>query len=146
MHEPKPSARRKARRFAMQGLYQWQMSGTSIKDIESQFLEENDMKKVDMSYFRELMLGVVTQTDVLEQAFGPLLDRKVSELDPVTLAILRISSFELKDKVDIPYRIIINEGIELAKVFGSEDSHRFVNGVLDKLAKQFRSAEFNAKR
>jgi len=146
MNEVKPSARRKARRFAMQGLYQWQMTGTSVKDIESQFLEENDMKKVDMKYFRELMLGVVKQTDVLEEAIGPLLDRKMTDLDPVTLAILRISSFELKDRVDVPYRIVINEGIELAKVFGSEDSHRYVNGILDKLAKQFRSAEVNEKR
>ena len=144
MTEVKPSARRKARRFAMQGLYQWQMTGTSIKDIEAQFLEENDMKKVDMEYFRNILSGVVTQTDVLEEAFEPLLDRKVVELDPVTLAILRISAFELKDRIDVPYRIVINEGVELAKSFGSEDSHRFVNGVLDKLAKQFRKAESEA--
>ena len=146
MNAIKPSARRKARRFAMQGLYQWQMTGTSIKEIEEQFLDENDMKKVDMEYFRALLEGVVKQTDLLEEAIAPLLDRKVAELDPVTLAILRISGFELKDRIDIPYRIVINEGIELAKDFGSEDSHRYVNGILDKLAKQLRSTEVSAGR
>lgn len=139
-----PSARKKARRFAMQGLYQWQMTGTSVRDIEKEFLEENDMKKVDMVYFREIMSGVVTQTDIIEEKISPLLDRKMSDLDPVTLAILRISCFELKDRIDVPYRIVINEGIELAKVFGSEDSHRFVNGILDKLAKEFRQVELSA--
>ncbi len=145
MSEIKPSARRKARRFAMQGLYQWQMTGTSIRDIESQFLEENDMKKVDMTFFRELMSGVVKQVDELDQAYESFLDRKGSDLDPVTQAILRLSSFELKDRIDIPYKIAINEGIELAKDFGSEDSHRYVNGVLDKLAKVLREAETQAK-
>lgn len=144
MNAISPSARKKARRFAMQGLYQWQITGTSVKEIEKQFLEENDMKKVDMLYFRELMSGVVTQTDVLEEKISPLLDRKMAELDPVTLAILRLSCFELKDRIDIPYRIVINEGIELAKMFGSEDSHRFVNGILDKLAKDLRKVEFSA--
>jgi N utilization substance protein B len=146
MNKVSPSARRKARRFAMQGLYQWQMTGTSIKEIEQQFLEENDMKKVDMQYFRELLSGVVTQLDTIDETMEPLLDRKLSGLDPVTQAILRLSSFELKDRIDIPYRIVINEGIELAKVFGSEDSHRFVNGILDKLAKEFRQTEVTAKR
>ena len=145
MKQISPSARRKARRFAMQGLYQWQMTGTSVRDIEKEFLEENDMKKVDMIYFRELMSGVVTQLDVIEEKIEPLLDRKLSDLDPVTLAILRLSTFELKDRIDVPYRIVINEGIELAKDFGSEDSHRFVNGILDKLSKEFRKAELSAK-
>lgn len=145
MNALSPSARKKARRFAMQGLYQWQITGTSIKEIEQQFLEENDMKKVDMLYFRELLLGVVTQTDVLEEKITPLLDRELSDLDPVTLAILRLSAFELKDRIDVPYRIVINEGIELAKMFGSEDSHRFVNGILDKLAKDFRRAELSVR-
>jgi N utilization substance protein B len=144
MNQVKPSARRKARRFAMQGLYQWQMTGTSVRDIEQQFLEENDMKKVDMEYFRELMSGVVKQTDDIDDAIEPLLDRKLKELDPVTLAILRISVFELKDRIDVPYKIVINEGIELAKLFGSEDSHRYVNGILDKLAHSFREPEVSA--
>ncbi len=141
MNQVKPSARHKARRFAMQGLYQWQMTGTSVSEIESQFLEENDMKKVDMDYFRELMSGVVNQVESLDEAFIAYADRKIKELDPVTLAILRIASFELKERVDIPYRVVINEAIELAKVFGSEDSHRYVNGVLDKLAQDFRAPE-----
>lgn len=145
MNAISPSARTKARRFAMQGLYQWQMTGTSVRDIEKQFLEENDMKKVDMVYFRELMSGVVTQLDVIEEKITPLLDRKLSDLDPVTLAILRLSTFELKDRIDVPYRIVINEGIELAKDFGSEDSHRFVNSILDKVSKEFRKVELSAK-
>jgi len=146
MNAISPSARRKARRFAMQGLYQWQMTGTSVRDIEKQFLEENDMKKVDMVYFRELMSGVVTQLDVIEEKIEPLLDRKLSDLDPVTLAILRLSTFELKDRIDVPYRIVINEGIELAKDFGSEDSHRFVNGILDKISKEFRKVELSTRQ
>lgn len=146
MNQIKPSARHKARRFAMQGLYQWQMTGTTVRDIESQFLEENDMKKVDMEYFRELMSGVVKQTDALDEAFVVHADRAVKEIDPVTLAILRIASFELKDRIDIPYRVVINEAIELAKIFGSEDSHRYVNGVLDKLAQDFRALEFSGKQ
>jgi len=146
MSSVKPSARRKARRFAMQGLYQWQMTGTSIKDIEKQFLEENDMKKVDMIFFRELMLGVVKSLDTIEQALSPLLDRRLVDLDPVTQAILRLSAFELQERIDIPYRIVINEGIELAKTFGSEDSHRYVNGILDKLAKNTRQTEFKASK
>ncbi len=144
MNPVRPSARRKARRFAMQGLYQWQMTGTSVRDIEIQFLEENDMKKVDMDFFRELMSGVTKHADTLETAIMVHLDRAYRDLDPVTLAILRISAFELIHRIDVPYRIVINEGIELAKDFGSEDSHRYVNGILDKLAQQFRKPEVEA--
>jgi len=144
MSKVNPSARRKARRFALQGLYQWKMTGTPVKEIEQQFLEENDMHKVDMLFFRELMEGVAKSVEELDGCIEPLLDRKLSELDPVTLANLRISAFELKERIDIPYRIVINEGVELAKTFGSDDSHKFVNGVLDKLAKQFRVAELSS--
>jgi transcription antitermination protein NusB len=145
MSDIKPSARRKARRFAMQGLYQWQMTGTPVIEIEKQFLEENDMKKVDMVFFRELLRGVTTSLDTIEEHIGKYLDRKLEELDPVTEAILRISVFELIQRVDIPYRVVINEGVELAKDFGSEDSHRYVNGILDKLAQDLRAVEINAR-
>lgn len=145
MSDIKPSARRKARRFAMQGLYQWQMTGTPVLEIEKQFLEENDMKKVDMIYFRELLRGVTTSLDTIEEKLSKYLDRKLNELDPVTEAILRLSTFELVQRIDIPYRVVINEAIELAKDFGSEDSHRYVNGILDKLAQDLRSVEIKAR-
>ncbi len=145
MSEIKPSARRKARRFAMQGLYQWQMTGTPVLEIEKQFLEENDMKKVDMIYFRELLRGVTTSLDMIEGHLAKHLDRKLSELDPVTEAILRLGTFELLKRIDIPYRVVINESIELAKDFGSEDSHRYVNGILDKLSQDLRAVEIKAR-
>lgn len=141
MNKVSPSARRKARRFAMQGLYQWQMTGTSVADIDLQFRSENDMKKVDMDFFHELLRQITLDVDAIEEPMVPYLDRTLDELDPVTRAILRVSAYEMAKRIDIPYRVVINEGVELAKIFGSEDSHRFVNGVLDKLSKSLRAIE-----
>ena len=136
-----PAARRKARRYTLQALYQWQLAGAALNDIEAQFLADNDMKKVDRAYFHALLHGVPAQITALDEALRPFLDRRVEELSQVEKAILRMGAFELKERIDVPYRVVINEAIELAKTFGAEDSFKYVNGVLDKLARRLRSAE-----
>lgn len=136
-----PAARRKARRYALQALYQWQLAGTTLSDIEAQFLAANDMQKVDRTYFHDLLHGVPAEVTGLDEALRPFLDRRVEELSQVEKALLRIGAFELKERLDVPYRVVINESIELAKVFGADDSFKYVNGVLDKLARRLRAAE-----
>ncbi|QLF92684.1 transcription antitermination factor NusB [Pseudomonas sp. ABC1] len=138
--------RRVARRLAMQALYQWQMAGQNLNEIEAQFRVDNDFAGVDGAYFHELLTGVARISSELDAVIVPNLDRPVDELDPVELAILRLSTYELKQRTDVPYRVVINEGIELAKVFGATDGHKFVNGVLDKLAPSLRSAEVRSHR
>ena len=134
----KPAARRRARECAVQALYSWQISQNDIADVEYQFLAEQDVKDVDIAYFRELVGGVATNSDYLDGLMKPWLSRQLEELGQVEKAILRISLFELSKRSDVPYKVAINEGIELAKTFGAEDSHKFVNGVLDKAAPQIR--------
>ena len=131
----KPSERRKARHFAVQAIYQWQMTQDNVADIEEQFKLDQDMKGVDLGYFRELLFGVAGNINKLDSTFAPVLSRKLEDLDLVDKAILRLATFELLFRQDVPYRVVINEGIELAKAFAAEDSHKFVNGVLDKLVK-----------
>lgn len=136
--------RREARQLATQALYQWHMAGHSLNEIEAQFRVDNDFTGVDAPYFSELLRGVPTSKDEIDAALKPCLDLTIEELDPVELAILRLSTYELLKRVDVPYRVVINEGIELAKVYGSTDGHKFVNGVLDKLAPRLREAEVKA--
>lgn len=136
-----PAARRKARRFALQALYQWQLSQNDLADIEVQFLTDNDMKKVDRQYFHDLLHGVPARLGELDAALQPALDRPLAEVSQVEKAILRIGAFELLARPDVPWRVIINEGIELAKVFGADDSFKYVNGVLDKVARRLRTEE-----
>ena len=131
----KPSERRKARHFAVQAIYQWQMTQDNVADIEEQFKLDQDMKGVDLGYFRGLLFGVAGNVNKLDSTFSPFLSRKLEDLDLVDKAILRLATFELLFRQDVPYRVVINEGIELAKAFAAEDSHKFVNGVLDKLVK-----------
>lgn len=142
----KIATRRVARSLAMQALYQWHMAGQSLNEIEAQFRVDNDFSGVDGAYFREILHGVPQRKTEIDEAIVPCLDRALEELDPVELAILRLSTWELLNRVDVPYRVVINEGIELAKVFGATDGHKFVNGVLDKLAPRLRAAEVNAHR
>ncbi|SHH80305.1 transcription antitermination factor NusB [Ferrimonas marina] len=130
----KPSERRKARQLAVQAIYSWQMSGNAIADIEHEFLSEQDTDGADVAYFRELLSGVSAQASTLDAKLKPNLARLVEEVDQLELAILRLGAFELMHRDDVPYKVAINEAIELAKVFGAEESHKFVNGVLDKLA------------
>lgn len=142
----RPAARRRARQMTLQGLYEWQVSGNAISAIEEQLRSNNDMSKVDCGYFHELLHGIPSQLNQLDDQLEPLLDRKLSELDPVEKAALRIGTFELIQRVDVPYRVVINEAIELAKRYGAAESHRYVNGILDKLAPQLRAAEVTAYR
>lgn len=130
----KPAARRRARECALQALYSWQLSNNDIADVEYQFLAEHDVKDVDVLYFRELLAGVATNSEYLDGLMQPHLTRRLDELGQVEKAALRIALYELSKRDDVPYKVAINEGIELAKIFGAEDSHKFVNGVLDKTA------------
>ncbi|KAA9000090.1 transcription antitermination factor NusB [Affinibrenneria salicis] len=130
----KPAARRRARECAVQALYSWQLSKNDIADVELQFLSEQDVKGVDIAYFRELLAGVATQADKLDALMVPYLSRQLGDLGQVEKAVLRLALYELSKREDVPYKVAINEAIELAKVFGAEDSHKFVNGVLDKVA------------
>lgn len=132
----KPAARRKARSLALQAIYQWQMTGDSIANVELQFVTEQDTKGADVDYFRELIAGVAMQVESLDTALSSLVSRPLDEVDQIDKAILRLCCYELSAKQDVPYKVVINEGIELAKAFASDDSHKFINGVLDKLAPQ----------
>lgn len=134
----KPAARRKARRLAIQAIYSWQLSENSISDIEAEFLTDNDTSKVDVDYFQDLIRGVATQASVLDGSLSPFTDRPFADLDQIERAILRVAAYELKFRVDVPYKVVMNEAIELAKAFGADDSHRFVNGVLDKAVDSLR--------
>ena len=129
----KPSERRKARRLAVQAIYSWQLSGNNIADVEHEFLTEQDIDGVDVTYFRELFAGVATKKGTLDELIVPHLDRPIDEVSPVEKAIVRLATYELTFRKDVPYKVAINEAIELAKAFGAEDSHKFVNGLLDKL-------------
>ncbi|OMQ25387.1 MULTISPECIES: transcription antitermination factor NusB [Serratia] len=134
----KPAARRRARECAVQALYSWQLSRNDIADVEHQFLTEQDVKDVDIAYFRALLSGVAVNAGMLDDLMAPYLSRQLEELGQVEKAVLRIALYELKMREDVPYKVAINEAIELAKTFGAEDSHKFVNGVLDKAAPNIR--------
>ncbi len=140
------SARSLARERAMQALYQWQMTGQDLAEIEQQFIDEQDMKNVDKKYFKELLHGVPKRIDEFDLLCTELLSRPVEQVDPVERAILRIGLYELQQRVDIPYRVVINEAVELAKNFGAEQGHKFVNGTLDMAAKSLRAAEIQARK
>ena len=131
-----PGARSIARQRALQALYQWQFTQQDICLIESQFLEETEMEmhKVDLTYFKKLLYDIPEKITVLDASFAPLLDRKISQLDPIELTILRIGCYELTFGQDIPFKVAINEAVELAKQFGAEQSHKYVNSILDRLA------------
>ena len=137
-------ARSKARRCALQAIYQWQVGGQSIGEIESQFLGEQDLSQADVAYFSELVQCVPAHAAELDACMAPFLDRRVAELDPVELAVLRIGICELVYHPEVPFRVVINEAVELAKVFGAEQSHRYVNGIMDKLARELRRSELKA--
>ena len=131
----KPSERRKARRLAVQAIYSWQLSKNKVADVEYEFLTEQNTDGVDVAYFRELLTGVASKTSQIDELLKPHLDRNFEEVSPVEKAIVRLATYELTFRKDVPFKVAINEGIELAKAFGAEDSHKFVNGLLDKLVK-----------
>jgi N utilization substance protein B len=133
-----------ARRLAMQALYQWQLTGQEPAQIIAQFQEEQDMERADVAYFQELLQQIPARLETIDDSFASFLDRPLQQVDPVELAILRIGAYELAWRRDVPYRVVINEAVEIAKKFGAEQGHRFVNGVLDKAAHRLRAAEINA--
>ena len=132
--------RRKARRLVLQALYQWLMSGSDPLVISKQYREET-LGKVDWNYFEEVFSEIPGATQKLNESLKPLLDRELAALDPIEKALLYLGTFELANRIDVPYRVVINECVELAKVFGATDSHKYINGVLDKLASELRPAE-----
>lgn len=141
-----PSGRRSgARRRAMQALYQWQMTGQDLAVIDGQFLAEQDMERVDVRYFQELLHQVPVRTSAIQDSLTPFLDRPPEQVDPVERAILWIAGYEFIYRPEIPGRVIINEAVELAKTFGAEQGHRFINGVLDKAAHRLRAGEMGAR-
>lgn len=137
--------RSQSRRHAVQAIYQWQMAGQDLGDIVNQFLEEQDIKSFEVPYFQDLLHGVPTHLSELDEMLKPALDRAIESVDPVERAVLRLGAYELNYHLEVPYRVVINEAVELAKVFGADQSHKFINGVLDQVAKKVRQEEVKAK-
>lgn len=138
--------RSQARSHATQALYQWQVTGENVEEIIQHFLIEQDASKFDSGYFRALVNGVTGNLGQLDQALSPLLDRPIEQVDLVERAILRLGAYELAHCLEVPYRVVINESVELAKIYGADQSHKYVNGVLDKLAGKLRQAEAQARK
>lgn len=136
--------RSRARRRAIQALYQWQLNPCAVVDIVSQFLDEQDFSGVDLEYFRELLVGVEEHRHQLDEHLDKHLDRDLAQVDPLERAILRLSTFELMQRLDVPVKVVLDEAIELARRFGSEQGHAYINGVLDPLAKVLRKTEMDA--
>jgi len=125
----------------MQALYQWQLTQQTASEIKKQFLDSEDSAGVDREHFEELVGGCIAKNAELSAALQPFIDRPLDQLDPVETAILMIGMFELQQRVDIPYRVVINEGVDLTKRFGATDAHKYVNAVLDRAARELRAAE-----
>jgi N utilization substance protein B len=138
-------SRSRARQAAIQALYQWQLTGQSAGEIERDFISDSDLRGVDVVYFRHLVSEVPRRQQDLDAHLGPCLDRELRDVDPVERAILRVGAFEFEFHPEIPYRVIINEAVELAKTFGAEQGHKYVNAVLDRLAARLRPNEIGRK-
>jgi len=131
-----PQARHAARQHIVQALYQWQLTGHNVEEIEFQFLTEKDMEmdKADIPYFQRVLHGILSKIGFLDKQIVPFLDRDFEQLDPIERAILWLGCYELRFCPDVPWRVVINESVELAKVFGASESHKYINGILDKIA------------
>jgi N utilization substance protein B len=140
------NSRRRAREFALQALYQWLVNESSADALLAQLREQKDFAKADAALAESLLRGVVSDAEALRARVAPYLDRPVKELSPVEHALLLLAACELRDQVQTPYRVVINEAVELAKSFGGTDGHKYVNGVLDKLAAELRPDEVRAPR
>jgi len=138
-------AKTNARKCAVQALYQWQMTGDSLSRIEMYFLEEERLKGAQKSYFTEIFFGVPKQLNDIDEVLAEFVDRPVEKIDPVERAVLRLAVYELINSPETPYKVIINEGVNLAKCFGADGSHKYVNGVLDKVSQKKRAVEISAK-
>ena len=136
------AARSRSRRRALQAIYAWQLSGNAMERVIEEFRHEQDMEIADLGYFEDLLRGVDRHCAELDAALVPFLDREVARVDPIERAILRLAAYELRHRPDVPYRVVLNEAIEVAKRFSAEHGHTYVNGVLDKVAKEWRDAEY----
>ncbi|MBI2396726.1 MAG: transcription antitermination factor NusB [Xanthomonadales bacterium] len=136
------AARSRARRRALQATYAWQVSGTSMRGIIEQFKHEQEMEVADLAYFEDLLVNIEQHCDELDAAISPHLDRSIASVDPIERAVLRLAAYELIHRLDVPYRVVINEAIETTKRFGADFGHTYVNGVLDKLARAVRGSEY----
>jgi N utilization substance protein B len=136
------AARARARRRALQAVYAWQISATPMARVIAQFEHEQEMEIADLDYFKDLAAGVERERAGIDAQLRGFLDREVDEVDPIERAVLRIATYELLHRPDVPYRVVINEAVEVSKRFGSENGHTFVNGVLDQAAAAWRDAEY----
>jgi len=141
-----PVARSRARRRALQAVYAWQMAGAKANEVIAQFAHEQAHEVADLAYFEDLVRGVDSHRAELDKALTPFLDREVEQVDPIERAALRIAAYELRHRLDVPYRVVINEAIESVKRFGAEHGHTYVNGVLDHAAADWRAVEFAASK
>ena len=138
--------RGKSRRFAMQAVYQWQMTGDNITDIKQQFFDENNFSSIDSEYFSELVSGVASSVSELDPLLEKNMSRNIEAVDPVERAILRLATYEFVNRFDVPYRVVLNEAVNITKEYCAEKSHTFVNAVLDKVAKEIRHIEIQSKK
>ena len=141
-----PVARSRSRRRALQAVYAWQLGGASERDLIAQFAHEQAHEVADLEYFEDLVRGVLRHVQGLDVALAEFVDRTMDEVDPIERAALRIAAYELVHRLDVPYRVVINEAIDSTKRFGSEHGHTYVNGVLDRAAARLRSTEAQAAR
>ncbi len=139
-------ARGKSRRFVMQAIYQWQMTGDNISDIKQQFFDENNFSVIDADYFSELVSGVASSISELDPLLEKYMTRLIESVDPVERSILRLATYEFLYRIDVPYRVILNEAISITKEYCAENSHTFVNAVLDKVAKEVRHIEVQSSK
>jgi transcription antitermination protein NusB len=139
------AARSRSRRRALQAIYAWQVGGNRMIQVIEQFRHEQDMEIADLEYFEDLLRGVEKHQVELDAGIRQHIDREIAEVDPIERAVMRIAGYELRFRPDVPYRVIINEALEVTKRFGADQGHTFVNGVLDKLAGQWRDVEYRGK-
>ena len=142
----KTKAKQKARKLLVQALYSWELGGTDLETIEVNFHLENDMSKVDTELFKTILFGVPQNLEQIDSAYQEYLDREQEKLDPVSRAILRLTTYELMFSIEVPYKVAINEGVNLAKTFGPTDAFKFINGVLDRVAADTRAVEITAHK
>ena len=141
-----PAARSRARRRALQAVYAWQLSQSPVEKVIENFRAEQDMDVADLEYFEQLVRGVAEHAEQIDAVLARYIDRDVAQVDPTERAVLRIAGFELAHRLDVPYRVVINEAIETTKRFGAEHGHTYVNGVLDRAAAEWRALEIQGGR
>ncbi len=139
----KPRHRHKARRLALQAIYQWQIAKTPLTELEQQFIETQDPHKVDIAYFQKLICGVIQHSDTLDKHIIAFSHRPLSQLNLIELAVLRLATYELQEQLEIPYRVIINEALQLNKTFGTDEGYKYVNGILQHVAEKLRVTEIS---